>query len=361
MKIGSTIRAASAAVCILAGCVLTVGVIVAACNRHEMAVDMVNAYVPAARAMLHGGSPYGLRPLASQEAFVYPPVAAVAVAPLTLLSGVGLQAVSVVLTVAAVLGALWLAGVRDPRCFLAALGCCPMMQAVQTGNLVVFVALGAAVMWRFRDRPVVAGVAAGTVVALKLFAWPLLLFLLLRRQWRATTVAVCAAVVALAVPWAAIGFQGLRGYPGLLASLDHLQRVHSYTLDVTARADTLLEGSGGRRARSRRRLGLVGGSARSPGPVRRRRRDHATGQPNRVDELPGARPAWHWRLRGRRSVLLWLLPLLPWFGHPTGWAQRWQLVLVLAVAGALLAAAERPLDQDPVDVDVLGVGASAVV
>ena len=124
MKIGSTIRAASAAVCILAGCVLTVGVIVAACNRHEMAVDMVNAYVPAARAMLHGGSPYGLRPLASQEAFVYPPVAAVAVAPLTLLSGVGLQAVSVVLTVAAVLGALWLAGVRDPRCFLAALGCC---------------------------------------------------------------------------------------------------------------------------------------------------------------------------------------------------------------------------------------------
>ena len=333
---------------ILAGCVLTVGVVVVAGQRHEMAVDMVNAYIPAARAFVHGASPYGLRPLSSQEAFVYPPIAAAAVAPLTVLSGVGVQAASVALTVAAVLGALWLAGVRDPRCFVAALGCCPMMQAVQTGNLVVLVALGAAFVWRFRDRPVVAGVAAGIVVSLKLFAWPLLLFFLLRRQWRATTAAGCTVVVALTGPWAAIGFKGLRGYPGLLASLDHMQRVHSYTV-----AALLAPALSWTRAEA---VAFALGAAWALWAARRGPRElfvAVVGITLLVSPivwmsylvlvlvaLAIARPSFG---------PLWLMPLLLWLGNPTGWAHRWQLVLVLAVAGGLLAAAERLSDPARVD------------
>jgi hypothetical protein len=44
-----------------------------------------------------------------------------------------------------------------------------------------------------------------------------------------------------------------------------------------------------------------------------------------------------------------LTPLLLWFGNPTGWAYRWQFVLVLGVAGGLLAAAERLSDPTRVD------------
>jgi len=56
------------------------------------------------------------------------------------------------------------------------------------------------------------------LVAAKLLAWPLLLWLLATRRIRCSLTAVGSAVALLALSWALIGFKGLLAYPRLLAA-----------------------------------------------------------------------------------------------------------------------------------------------
>jgi len=215
---------------ILAAPLITLALLVKASVQHRAAYDLVNEYVPAARDVLAGHSPYHLAAIPGNEAFGYPPLAAFVTAPLTLLPPLGLQVAGSLLTLAAVLGALFLAGVRDVRCYLVVLGSSPLFSVVQTCNLVALVALFAAAAWRFRERPLASGVLLALAVALKLFAWPLLLVPLLARRRRASIVAAASAAAAVLVPWAAIGFAGLGGYPHFLSALERFERPHTYTL-----------------------------------------------------------------------------------------------------------------------------------
>jgi hypothetical protein len=59
-------------------------------------------------------------------------------------------------------------------------------------------------------------VAAGIVIALKLLAWPLLLWLVATRRFRQAGLATAVALVATAASWSLIGFEGLSQYPRLL-------------------------------------------------------------------------------------------------------------------------------------------------
>ena len=94
--------------------------------------------------------------------------------------------------------------------------------------------LAAALAWRYRDRWAVAGTAVGAAVVAKLFVWPLVVWLLLTRRFKAAAVAtVGAGAVTLAV-WAAIGFHGLRGYPSLLHNLTRIESVWGYSLVALA-------------------------------------------------------------------------------------------------------------------------------
>ena len=49
----------------------------------------------------------------------------------------------------------------------------------------------------------------GLVVALKLFLWPLILWLVITRRFKAATIAACCSVVFLLVPWIPLGGAGL--------------------------------------------------------------------------------------------------------------------------------------------------------
>jgi hypothetical protein len=60
--------------------------------------------------------------------------------------------------------------------------------------------------------------ALGAALALKLIAWPLVLFLLVTRRWRGAALACLSGAFFLLLPWAAIGFRGLAGYPHLLST-----------------------------------------------------------------------------------------------------------------------------------------------
>jgi hypothetical protein len=199
----------------------------------RFALDFRHAFLPAAHAVLHGASPYstvGSQALAEGTAYLYPPLSAYLLAPFTLLPPVVAEIIAVVLVAAAVPAALLVLGVRDWRCHAIAFLWWPTIIGIQSGNLTLPMLLGVALLWRYRDRRVVAAVVAGLVVALKLFLWPLLLWFVATRRYRTAALAAAASAFFVLVPWAGIGFAGLRGYPHLLSSVSSSEGPRSYSV-----------------------------------------------------------------------------------------------------------------------------------
>ena len=182
-------------------------------------VYAVLPYTTAAHAILHGQSPY---PALTDPDFlrgagyVYPPLTAQASIPLTALPLPVAEVSMMVLLVGALLGTLWVLGVRDWRCYGMPFLWPPVLSAIQTGNVTLLMGLAAALVWRFRDRERASGAVLGISLAAKLFLWPLAGWMLATRRWRAALWCFVVAVGALAVTWGAIGFAGLTGYPTLL-------------------------------------------------------------------------------------------------------------------------------------------------
>src|SRR5919204_4548784 len=175
----------------------------------------------AGRDVLAGHSPYpalaSLPNVANHQSFapfVYPAPFAVAVAPLALLPLPVASSLFTVLALAAVAGSLRLLGVRDWRCYAAAFSSFPVMSAITLGTVTPFLLLGAAALWRWRNRPLVAGSLLAALVVTKVFLWPLGFWLLASRRYRAAVWSVALSVAAALAGWAAIGFAGLTAYPG---------------------------------------------------------------------------------------------------------------------------------------------------
>ena len=187
----------------------------------------------AAEDVLAGRSPYppvDAVVLAGQDQFVYPAPAALLVAPLGLLPLPAAQVVWLVLSVCALGGALHLLGVRDRRCYALAAICPPVTTSVLIGTLTPFLVLGVAVAWHYRERALVVGLAVAALIATKLFLWPLLVWLLATRRFHAAALAAASSATACLVAWAAIGFDGLRDFRELLATLSDLLQGKGYSL-----------------------------------------------------------------------------------------------------------------------------------
>jgi hypothetical protein len=151
-------------------------------------------------------------------------------APFTALPASVADAIAIVLVVASVPAALLVLGVRDWRCHAIAFLWWPTIIGIETANFTLPMLLGAALAWRYRDRRVVAAVVIGLVIALKLFFWPMLLWLVATRRYRTAALAAAATAVLVVLPWAGIGFAGLRGYPHLLASVSRHEGPGSYSV-----------------------------------------------------------------------------------------------------------------------------------
>ncbi|MFL5915891.1 MAG: glycosyltransferase family 87 protein [Gaiellaceae bacterium] len=187
----------------------------------------------AAHAVVHGRSPY-VRPTAHAVAhfdkFVYPPVAALVFAPFAALpSGVG-RVLMFVAALVAVLGALRLLDVEDWRCYGVVILSAPAINSLALGALTSFLFLGVALAWRYRDRPAVTAVATAFTAILKLFLWPLAVWLVVTRRWRAAAICAAAALVLLIGGWAVIDFAGLRSYPTLVHLLEKIEGPVSYSI-----------------------------------------------------------------------------------------------------------------------------------
>jgi len=216
--------------------VLLVGVclgVVAAAAPHD---SDFGTFWSAGHDVLHGRSPYpaldSLPHTASRlfAPFVYPPLTAFAMAPLALLPYRVATVLFLLLSLAAIWLALRLLGVRDWRCYGAVYACAPVYEGLGLGAIGPFLLLGLAAAWRYRDRAVAVGVVVAFVVSAKLFLWPVWLWLVRTRRYRAAAVSAVVGVGGVVASWAAIGFEGLREYPHLLARLTELVGPHSYSV-----------------------------------------------------------------------------------------------------------------------------------
>jgi hypothetical protein len=218
---------------------LAVGV-AAAVWAVKLYVDAVRGYVDGAGAphdldvflrgagkVIHGASPYVFD---GDKTFAYPPFLAYLVAPLHPLSGSAAGIIWTLLSAAAVALALWLLEVRDWRCYGLALVYPFTRNAVDLGTIEPVLLLAVAAAWRWRDRMLPAAAAVGSAIVLKLFLWPLALWLAFTRRMRAAGAAVAVAVGLAAIAWAGIGFSGLGDYPSILRKLADQESTSSYSV-----------------------------------------------------------------------------------------------------------------------------------
>lgn len=305
-----------------------------------VAVDFRHAYLAAGRRLLDGTSPYlwSHGQIAGGEVFVYPALSALIMVPFALLpSGVAALLFSVLCAVAAMV-TLRVLQVRDWRLYGLSLVLPWVVAGWQTGNLTLLLGLGTALVWRYRDRPAVAGVLVAVVVSLKPFTVPVALWLLVTRRFTGLAWAAVAGAVVNLLAWGLLGFGELRRYIhlsssvtgalertgyGLISLTAHLGLGQSLGifLELTAAAAVLV-------------LMLIAG----------RRRDDSTALTAAVVlMLVGWPLVWsHYfalllipiAIARPRLSWVWLLPLLLW-GCAVRGAAEWQILLTWAVVAVI--------------------------
>ena len=195
-------------------------------------------FLSAADDVRAGESPYIDPETVSEDTpapYVYPPLLAIVLIPATALpdevggsSPVGVL-VSLLL-VACVVGALLVLDVRDWRCYPVALLYPATLENIEYGAVGPVLVLLVALAWRYRDRVVAASAALGGAVVLKVFLWPLLVWLVATRRWTAALGAAAFALVLALSSWAVIGFDDLADYPELLRRLSEVEAKNSYSV-----------------------------------------------------------------------------------------------------------------------------------
>jgi alpha-1,2-mannosyltransferase len=178
--------------------------------------------------LLAGHSPYASQRAAIERfgSAAYPPPILLAAAPLSLLPFAIAAAVWAALLVAAAFLAVWILGVRDWRCYGLLLVSMPLFDGVTLGNVTPLLLLSVALAWRFRNSVVGAAAAVASAVVVKIFLWPLLVWLVATRRWRAAIAAAVIAAATVIAGWSALGFAGLETYPLLLRRLSDVWAPH---------------------------------------------------------------------------------------------------------------------------------------
>jgi alpha-1,2-mannosyltransferase len=211
---------------------LLAAVLASAIGDGSFAVDHHVNYWQAGRDVLAGDSPYLAteREIAEGDAFAYPAVAATLFAVIALAP----QAVGDVLAVAVAVGAVVVAlrafDVRDPRVYGAVFLWPPVLVMVQTGNITSILVGGVAVVWSRRDHPAVAGALLGLLIAVKLLLWPLVVWLVATRRYRAAVISGATAAVLSAAAWSLIGWNELHAYRDLAGRILDVWEIEAYSV-----------------------------------------------------------------------------------------------------------------------------------
>ncbi len=188
-------------------------------QAHSFAVDFVHEYVVAAGRLQRGLDPY------NPASVGYAGVALGPVLPFTATT-VGLVFVwpfaVLPVTVGAILFALLTGGcavlalrvlrVRDWRLYGLVIVLPPVMSGWANANVTLVAVLGLALAWRYRDRPFVAGALGAVAVSLKPFMWPVGLWFLATRRYRAAAWSLGLGAAINLLGFALLGHGSLTGF-----------------------------------------------------------------------------------------------------------------------------------------------------
>jgi hypothetical protein len=305
----------------------------------RLALDFHHELYRQANAVVHGHDAYESpdADLSDRSNRLWPMAAVLPVVPLTALPAGVADWLATALVLGALFGALWLLEVRDWRVYGVVLLWPATIEAVQTANASLPLTLLIALMWRYREQAVPAGLALGYGIAVKLFLWPVAVWLALVGRVRA---AVVAAVVAAASLLLLLPFIGIGEYVRLLRRLGEEFEHETYTVfallsdlgvpDSAARVVTVVLGVGVLALAWRRRsLGLAIAAALVLSPIVWRHFFVLLLVP-----LALSRP---------RFDAVWLIPIGLWVGDGTFNGAPWQTACVLGLVTLTFALCElRP-------------------
>jgi hypothetical protein len=202
-------------------------------DHQAFGLDFAGTLWEPARDVLKGNSPYPDVHLAEIDVGTpayYPPLLIILTVPLVALPWHVGVALWIGLLSAAVVSSLFVLGVRDARCYVVALTSAPFIFGVTWGNANLVLLLLLALAWTWREHWVRVGLVVGLAVAAKLVLWPLVVWLLATRRFRAAALGAATCAAALLLPWALIGFAGLRTYPELLGLAQEVYATHGFSI-----------------------------------------------------------------------------------------------------------------------------------
>ena len=188
----------------------------------QLAVDLK---LTSAQRLVHGETLYPTEGRAA-GGYPYPPLWAFLVTPLLLLPAAAAEYSAAVICVVLMLAALWIVGTRDPACYAIALWSVSVVALARMCNASALVAPLIALGYRWNSAP------TGIAVALKLYAWPLLLWGGITRGRRDLVIGIGAAAAAIFVPWAAIGFDGVTHYVSVARGITEATQGSTYALPL---------------------------------------------------------------------------------------------------------------------------------
>jgi alpha-1,2-mannosyltransferase len=187
----------------------------------------------AASDLLQGRSPYPhVDPsvLAAGHSFVYPPIAAYPFIPFAALPAHVAITVYLFASFVAIALALWIVGVRDWRVLGVVLLWEPVLMWLLEGPIEPWMLLLLAIAWRWRAHAFRLAAIVAVLVSLKLFMWPLLVWLIATRRTRASLASAATTTALVLVPFASLGIGALRAYPQLLRTLTNVFGPTSFSI-----------------------------------------------------------------------------------------------------------------------------------
>lgn len=183
------------------------------------AADFRQAFWTAGWRTLHGHDLYlwTTPQILSGKSFPYPAPAALLFAPFALLPSGLAGALFTVLCVMSAGLALHLLVPLDWRLYGIVALWPPVVSGWQTANLTLPLLLGTACLWRYRDRPLIAGALTGLLISLKPIMFPLWIWLAATRRYSSAGWALLAGICVNVAAWSIIGWSEVGTWLHLLS------------------------------------------------------------------------------------------------------------------------------------------------
>lgn len=334
---------------------MSLAALVMVVREHSLGIDFHRQYWVAGHRLLHGLSPYdpSWQHLTHGIGFPYAAFDAIAFAPFGALPQGVATVLFCTLDLAAIMLTARLMGVRDWRIYGVLLVWPPVFSAWQSGNVTALLALGIALLWRHRDNRIAAGGLMALLVTVKLFVWPLAIWLLATRRYAQLGWAAVFGLALNVTSWWVVGFDDFARYRSLVSQVATMDEHRAFSVLALG-----LHGGASRGVASAIAILVAGCVATLAIRLGRRGRDRDAFVIAIAVALMAAPVIWlHYfallviplAMARPRLSLLWFVPWISVLCPVTD-AASWQVILMLALVATVVVSTVRtttPEESEP--------------